>query len=98
MIGRWKPQSDCRGLYRADFDGLAQGWHGVFPRHERVREIALGIEVRDGLGGGAAMQLLRIVDLVLAGIAAGVEVADVLDVLANGAGHVARQSCVRQIS
>ena len=42
-------------------------------------EVARVIQVRDRLRDGAPLQLLRVVKLMPAGNAAGVEVADVLD-------------------
>jgi hypothetical protein len=68
---------------------LLQGRHGVFHRDELVGEIAFEFQVGDGLCDGVPVEFLGLVEFVPAGHAAGVEVADVLDVLADGADHVA---------
>src|ERR1022692_4690061 len=84
------PEAACvRRLHRAERDGLLQGCHGILERDELVGEIAFELQVRDGLRDGAPVELLRVVELVASGHAAGVEVADVLDVVADGADDVA---------
>src|ERR1017187_1440761 len=80
------PEAACvRRLHLAERDGLLQGCHGILERDELVGEIAFEFQVRDGLRDGAPVKLLRVVELIAAGDAAGVEVADVLDVVADGA-------------
>ena len=49
---------------------------------------AFELEIGDRLGDRPPVQLLRVVELVPAGDAAGVEVADVLDVLLDGADDI----------
>ncbi len=52
-------------------------------------EVALVIQVGDGFGDCSPLQFLRVVQFVTAGDAAGVEVADVLNVIGDGADDVA---------
>src|SRR5674476_895721 len=75
--------------HRAERDGLLQGRHGVLERDKLVGEIAFEFQVGDGLRDGAPVEFLGFVEFVAAGDAAGVEVADVLDVVADGADDVA---------
>src|SRR5882762_5384836 len=76
-------------LYGAYLHGLLQRRQRVTRRHELVghesRKPRLGDRARDGV----PIQLLRVVQLMASGDAAGVEVADVTRVVANGANHVA---------
>ncbi len=54
-----------------------------------MRDVALEIEIGDGLRDGVPVHFLRVVDLVAAGNAGHVEMRDVLDVVANGANQIA---------
>src|SRR5215468_9588916 len=64
---------------------LAQRSQRVALRHELVRDVALKAQVGDRLHHRPPIQLLRVVNLVASGHSAGVEVRDVLNVLADGA-------------
>src|ERR1019366_7238317 len=82
-------RASSSSLHRAESNGLLQRRHGIFERDELVGEVAFEFQVRDGLRDGAPVELLGVVELVAAGDAAGVEVADVLNVLADGADDIA---------
>src|SRR5690606_14625132 len=83
------PTGAPRPSHRARLDGLAQCGGGFARGDELVRDEAREAEVRDGGGDRAVVQLLRAVQLVAAGHAGGVEMRDVLAVVADGADDVA---------
>ena len=58
-------------------------------RAELLADVAVVVGSRDGLHDRRVGELLRLVELVAAGVAGGVEVADVRDVLADRADDVA---------
>ena len=61
----------------AQLHRLAQAGQRVAERDELVGHVALEADVGDGAGDGLVVQLLGLVDLVPAGVAAGVVVAEV---------------------
>src|SRR5262245_18164397 len=64
---------------------FAQGSQRVPFRHELVRNISLEPQIGDRLRDRPPIQFLRVVYLISPRIAAGVEMGDVLNVLADGA-------------
>ena len=75
----------------ADFDGLVQRGYRIVTVCGRgfVSEVAGEVEIGDGLGDEAIVQLLRFVDVVTSGIAARMKVAALLEMVANVAHDVA---------
>src|SRR5690349_12333543 len=73
----------------ADLERLFQRLARIFRTVVLVRQPSGEAGLHDGLGHGAIIQLLGIVDLVPAGHAAGMKMADPLDVVLDGVDHVA---------
>src|SRR6185436_17480575 len=73
----------------AQLERLAERAHRVARGDELLGEVAGEALVRDGLADGGVLELLGLVELVAAGDAAGVVVADVLEVVGDRADHVA---------
>src|SRR3954447_23187340 len=78
----------CCPSNRAKLDGLLERRHRIPHGYELVRDEAIEFQIGDGLCDGAPVQLLRIIELMPAGHAARVEMADVLDILLNRADDV----------
>ena len=77
------PLKTARDLNVADLDGLAERGQGIGPLgDEFLADEALVAGGDDGPHDGRVIDFLGLIDLVAAGHAAGVEVADVLMVLA----------------
>src|SRR5262245_24683220 len=74
--------TDLNGPIKAG-NGIISGGRRVF-----VGDVAGEIEISDGLGDKAIIQLLRLVDLVTSGITSGMKMADPLEVVANVANDV----------
>src|SRR4051812_18862823 len=75
--------------YHAELDRLVQAGQGVADRDELVGHEALEADAGDGPGDGLVVQLLGLVELVAARVAAGVVVAEGVVVLLDRADHVA---------
>ena len=54
-----------------------------------MREVALVVKIGDGGGDGTPLEFLSVIEFVTARDAAGVEVGNVLNIVANGADDVA---------
>src|SRR5262249_8375882 len=78
------------GLYITDLNGPIKAGNGIISCGRRVfvGNVAGEIELSDGLGDKAIIQLLRLVDLVTSGITSGMKMADPLEVVANVAHDV----------
>jgi hypothetical protein len=63
---------------------LPQRCDRIFRGCEIVRETSLEVQVGDGSGDRAVLQLLGVIEFVSPGYACRVEMADVLDVVPNG--------------
>ena len=61
----------------------------VLLRAELLSDVPVVVRFGDRFHDGGVVQLLRLVEFVAAGVAGGVEVTDVVDVVAEGAGDVA---------
>src|SRR5271165_738205 len=74
-----------------DLDGLLQTFERIAPRRwpEFVRDVSCIAEAGDGLRDEAVVELLRVIDLMTAGHAAGVEMPDPLEILLDVAADVA---------
>src|SRR5262245_15715761 len=74
-----------QGLHVTDLDGLFERRDGIVAHRRRVlvRHEARIAECGDGFHDEAVVELLRFVDVVPVGVAAGVEVADPLEVIAD---------------
>src|ERR1039457_663959 len=73
------------GLHVAQSRRFFQRLHRIARGHEFMRKISRETGIHDGFRHRPPLQLLRAVQLMPAGYAAGVEVSDVLDVLPDGA-------------
>src|SRR5262249_42327651 len=73
-----------------DLNGPIKAENGIISRGRRVfvGDVAGEIELSDGLGDKAIIQLLRLVDLVTSGITSGMKMADPLEMVANVAHDV----------
>src|SRR5690349_16771548 len=79
-----------RALHRTNLERLRLRYGRIRPRRrEFVRHVTRVVQVGDRGGDGAIVELLRAVDLVAARHAAGMEMADPLDVVADRADHIA---------
>ncbi len=78
-------------LHLADLHRLFQRLKRIASRGRRifVGDVAAEAGVRDGLRHEMIIQFLRFVDLMTAGISAGMEVRNMLDVVANSSGDIA---------
>src|SRR3989441_6391815 len=81
--------AEVRSSNRAGSDGVAQRSQRIARRYELVGDVAGEAGRGDGPRDGVVVELLRVVELVAAGHAARVEVADVLVRVPDGADDVA---------
>src|SRR5579863_2053341 len=81
----------ARTLYIANLDSLIQRGDGIMPLRRRilVSDEAGVVQIRDRLSDEVVVQLLALVDIVTPRVAAGMEMADPLKVIADVADDVA---------
>ena len=79
----------CKGLHVTRLVRLFEGGHGVTLRRKFLAYIAVVVGGGDGAADGGVVEFLIVVEFVAARIARRVEVADVGDVVAQGADDVA---------